>query len=188
MKLVAILGSPRPQGNSAFLAREVVARLTAGGASAQVFELNRLQFTGCQACGACKTTADACVLEDDFTPIYQAVRQADVVLLASPVYFGDLSGQLKCFWDRFYAFGNPDFSSRLPAGKTSIFILTQGAPPAEMFDDIHPRYERWLKMFGFTHNYLIRGLGLQEAGEVAKRPETLARAREVAERVLATLG
>ncbi len=185
MKVVAILGSPRPNGNSAVLAREVVARLQSQGAEAAIFELNQLDFKGCQACGACKTKADACVIEDDFTPIYQAVRQADVVLFASPVYFGDLSGQLKCFWDRFYAFGNPDFSSRLTPGKKSVFILTQGAPPADLFADIHPRYERWLKMFGFQQNYLVRGLGLQEAGEAAKRPELLAQAREVADQLLA---
>lgn len=188
MKIVAILGSPRPTGNSAVLARKVLERLTAAGASALVYELNKLDFKGCQGCGACKTKAEACVIEDDFTPIYQAVREADVVLLASPVYFGDLSGQLKCFFDRTYAFANPDFTSRLPAGKTSVFILTQGAPPVEMFDDIHPRYERWLKMFGFRTNYLVRGLGLQEAGEVANRPETLAQAREVADRLLAAAG
>jgi multimeric flavodoxin WrbA len=188
MKVIAILGSPRPNGNSAVLAREVLARLMAAGAQVQVQELNRLTFKGCQGCGACKTTSEACVIEDDFTPLYEAVREADVLLLASPVYFGDLSGQLKCFFDRFYAFANPDFTSRLAPGKKSVFILTQGAPPPEMFDDIHPRYERWLKHFGFGPNHLVRGLGLQEAGEVAQRPELLARAREVADRLLAGQG
>lgn len=188
MKVVAILGSPRPNGNSAMLAREVLDRLAAQGVQISVFELNRLNFKGCQGCDACKTKAEACVIEDDFTPIYEAVRQAEAVLVASPVYFGDLSGQLKCFFDRTYAFANPDFTSRLASGKKSVFILTQAAPPAEMFDDIHPRYERWLKMFGFTQNYLIRGLGLKEAGEVAGRPEILAQAREVADKLLAGTG
>ena len=185
MKVLAVLGSPRSQGNSATLAREVLSGLTAGGAEVQVYELNRLEFQGCQGCGACKAEAEACVLEDDFTPIYAALREADVLLLASPVYFGDLSGQMKCFFDRLYALANPDFTSRLAPGKRAVVILTQGAPPEEMFADIFPRYERWLQHFGFGPIHLLRGLGLSDAGEAAQRPELLAQAREVAAQLLA---
>jgi multimeric flavodoxin WrbA len=180
MKVLAVLGSPRSQGNSATLAREVLAGLEAAGAEVRVYELNRLEFQGCQGCGACKAEAEACVLEDGFTPIYAALRETDVLLLASPVYFGDLSGQMKCFFDRLYALANPDFTSRLSPGKRAVVILTQGAPPEEMFADIFPRYERWLKHFGFGPIYLLRGLGLSEAGEAGRRPELMAQAREIA--------
>jgi multimeric flavodoxin WrbA len=124
------------------------------------------------------------VVEDDLAPVYDSIRGADLLVMASPVYFGDLSAQLKCFWDRTYAFANPDFTSRLAPGKKSVMFLAQGAPGEDMFNDIHPRYERWLKMFGFDDNYLVRALGVQGAGEVKNQPEPLEQARELARQLV----
>ena len=58
---------------------------------------------------ACKTKLDRCILEDDLTRVLDAVREADVLLLASPVYYGDLSSQMKSFIDRTYSYFVPDF-------------------------------------------------------------------------------
>ncbi|MGQ9689268.1 MAG: flavodoxin family protein [Desulfobaccales bacterium] len=184
MKIVAVLGSPRPNGNSALLAKAFLEVARERGADIEVYRLNQMNIKGCQGCGKCKTDSEVCVVEDDLAPVYDAVRQADLLVLASPVYFGDLSGQLKCFWDRTYAFANPDFSSRLAPGKKTVMLLAQGAPAEEMFNDIHPRYERWLKMFGFVENHLVRAVGVQGAGEVKNQPETLAQARELARRLV----
>jgi multimeric flavodoxin WrbA len=184
MKIVALLGSPRPKGNSALIARKFVDTAQEMGAAVEVYELNKMAFKGCQGCGSCKTKTDYCVVEDDLTPVYDSIKTADVLVLASPVYFGDLSGQLKCWFDRTFAYANPDFTSRLAPGKRSVFILTQGAPAEDMFADIHPRYERWLKMFGFGPNYLIRALGVQGPGEVKDQPEVLAQAEAIAEEMM----
>ena len=124
MKIVAVLGSPRLNGNSATLARKFLDAARALGAEAEEHVLNRLAYDGCQGCGVCKTKQDRCAVEDGLTPIYDAIRAADILLLASPVYFADISGQLKCFFDRTYAYLNPNFTSRLPAGKKSVFVLT----------------------------------------------------------------
>jgi multimeric flavodoxin WrbA len=183
MNIVAVLGSPRPKGNSSILAHRFLEVARAGGAAVEAFTVNQMQFKGCQGCGSCKTKTDACVIDDDLKSVYEAIRQADVLLLASPVYFGEFSGQLKCFFDRFYAYVTPEFTSRLRPGKKAVLILTQGHPEAAMFADIFPRYEQWLKLLGFAEVHLVRGLGLQEAGAVADRPEILAQAEAAAARV-----
>ena len=146
MKIVAVLGSPRPQGNSSTLARAFLKAAGERGAEITEYLLNQMDFQGCQGCGSCKTKSQTCILEDDLTPVLQAVRDADLLVLASPVYFGDLSGQLKCFFDRTYSYFNPDFSSRMPPGKTAVMVLTQANPDPANFDDIFPRYQRWLEM------------------------------------------
>ena len=128
MKIVAVLGSPRPQGNSSTLARAFLKAAGERGAEITEYLLNQMDFQGCQGCGACKTKRETCILEDDLTPVLQAVRDADLLVLASPVYFGDLSGQLKCFFDRTYSFFNPDFSCRVPPGKQAVMVLTQANP------------------------------------------------------------
>jgi NAD(P)H-dependent FMN reductase len=123
------LGSPRPSGNSASLAQKFLDEARTLGAETRSFLLNQLDFTGCQGCRACKTKSDRCVLSDDLAEVLAAVKEADVLLLASPVYFWDLSGQLKCFFDRLFL-RNPDFPARL-MGKGS-YGPGQPLPSASM--------------------------------------------------------
>jgi multimeric flavodoxin WrbA len=185
MKIVAVLGSPRPKGNSALMAQAFLEAARERGAETEVYILNQMDIKGCQGCGKCKSESEACVVEDDLKPVYESIRGADILVMASPVYFGDLSAQLKCFWDRTYAFANPDFTSRLAPGKKSVMFLAQGAPDKGMFNDIHPRYERWLKMFGFEENAVVRAVGVQGAGEVEEKPEVLEQARNLAKHMVA---
>jgi multimeric flavodoxin WrbA len=173
MKIVAVLGSPRPQGNSSTLARAFLKAAGERGAEITEYLLNQMDFKGCQGCGGCKIKSQTCILEDDLTPVLQAVRDADVLVLASPVYFGDISGQLKCFFDRTYSCINPDFSIRMPPGKTAVMVLTQANPDPAQFADIFPRYERWLKIFGCDPIRLLRVTGVREPGEVASQTAAL---------------
>jgi multimeric flavodoxin WrbA len=184
MKIVAVLGSPRPSGNSASLAQKFLDEARTLGAETRSFLLNQLDFTGCQGCRTCKTKSDRCVLSDDLTEVLAAVKEADVLLLASPVYFGDLSGQLKCFFDRTYSCLNPDFSSRVPPGKKAVMVLVQANPSPFSFDDIFPRYERWLKMFGYHPVYLLRATGLREPEDLEQQPAFLDQAAALAREVL----
>jgi multimeric flavodoxin WrbA len=180
MKIVAVLGSPRAQGNSNTLARAFLQTARERGAETQEFLLNQMAFQGCQACMACKTKSETCILEDELAPVLEAVREADILVLASPVYFGDLSSQLKAFFDRTYSCINPDFSCRLPAGKKAVMVLTQANPDPAQFSDIFPRYERWLKLYGCDPIRLLRATGVKEPGEVAQQPAILGQAAELA--------
>jgi multimeric flavodoxin WrbA len=184
MKIIALLGSPRPEGNSAVLAKAFLDACQSSGATVETYFLNQMQYRGCQACMSCKTKTEACILEDDMTPVYEAIRQADVLVLASPVYFGSFSGQLKTAFDRFYAYLDVNFACRLPVGKQSVFILTQGNPDEELFKDIFPRYETFLKWLNFSRNHLIRACGLQGPGEVKDRPQALQQAVDTAKTVM----
>lgn len=184
MEIVALLGSPRPHGNSALLAQAFLDACHSLGAAVESHSLNRMQFQGCQGCMGCKTKARACILKDDMTPVYDAIHRAEVLVLASPVYFGDLSGQLKAAYDRFYAYFEPDFTSRLPAGKQAVFVLTQGHPDPAQFQDIFPRYEMFMKWLGFRQCHLLRACGLQGPGEIKDRAPLLQEAVDLARPVL----
>jgi len=155
------------------------------GAQAEEFVLNKLQFRGCQGCETCKTKLDHCVLKDDLTQVLEAVREADAVVLATPNYFGEVSGQFKLFFDRTYSYLNSDFTSRLRPGKLSVFILAQGQPELKMYADVHPRYERWLKHYGFVTNHLLRMNGPRAADSVDKRPDLISQAEDIAKKLVA---
>ena len=184
MKIVAVLGSPRPQGSSASLARKFLDEARSLGAETKIYPLTQLDFKGCQGCRTCKTKGDQCVLKDDLAEVLAAVKGADLLLLASPVYFGDLSGQLKCFFDRTYSYVNPDFSSRVPPGKQAVLVLVQANPDPEQFNDIFPRYERWLRMFGFDPVYLLRATGVRDPEDLDRQPAVLDQAAALAREVV----
>lgn len=167
MKIVAVLGSPRPQGNSSTLARAFLKVAGERGAVVTEYLLNQMDYQGCQGCGGCKTGSETCILEDDLAPVLNAVKEADVLVLASPVYFGDLNGQMKCFFDRTYSYFNPDFSCRVPPGKKAVMVLVQANPEETEFADIFPRYRRWLKLYGCDPVRLLRVTGVRDPGEIA---------------------
>ncbi|MHC1724999.1 MAG: flavodoxin family protein [Syntrophobacteraceae bacterium] len=193
MKIVCLLGSPRDQGNSSTLAKHFCSTAEKLGAEIRIFGLNKLEYKGCQACMACKTNLDKCVLQDDLTEVLEEVASTDVLVMASPVYFWDISSQLKAFMDRTYSYLVPDFimnpvKSRLAPGKKLVFILAQGQPDESLFTNIFPKFDHFFKMFGFSETHLIRACGVRLPGEVATRPGVMRLAEETAETLVAQGG
>jgi len=181
-RIVCLLGSPRPKGNSAAMATALCRGAAAAGAEVAVHPLNNLSYRGCQGCLCCKTKAEACVLEDDLSPVLAAVAACDALVLATPVYFGEVSAQLKAFIDRTYGFLTPDYAhskehrTRLASGKTLCFVIAQGHPRADLFADIFPRYAYFFNWLGFTHARVLRQCGLLKAGEAQTQKGLLNRA------------
>lgn len=193
MKIVTLLGSPRTNGNSATIAKRLVETAQDLGAQNQTFVLNKLVFSGCQACMVCKTKLDYCVLKDDLTKILDAVQDADALVLASPVYFADISAQMKMFIDRTYSYYVPDFMtnpkpSRLSSGKKMVFIMTQGEPDETMYKDIYPKYDFFFQVLGFKNTELIRACGVDELKDIQQREEILTLAEQTAHKIMNSAG
>jgi len=184
MKIVAMLGSPRAQSNSSTLARTLLAAAAELGAETKEYVLNQMDFQGCQGCGGCKTKSETCIKEDELSAALEEIKAADVLVLASPVYFGDISGQMKCFFDRTYSYINPDFTSRVPAGKQAVVILVQANPDDKQFEDIFPRYERWLKLYGYHPVHLLRVTGVRDPGVVKQHAAVMDRVATLARQVV----
>lgn len=185
MKLVCLLGSPRREGNSATLAAHLVATAGRLGASTETIYLNGLQYRGCQGCYACKTTLDHCVLNDGLKGVLESVAEADALVLATPVYYGDVTAQLKGFIDRTFSYLKPDFHTdpapcRLAPGKRLAYLITQGEADETRYADLFPRYNVFFTWYGFQDGLLLRGCGLSEKHAVTGRPELLRKAEEIA--------
>jgi multimeric flavodoxin WrbA len=189
MKIVTLLGSPRTGKNSSTIATRFTTTAAKLGATTVTHELNRLTYRGCQGCYACKKTHDCCVLQDDLTEVLAQVRDADLLVLASPVYYGDVTAQLKGFIDRSYSYLKPDYlSNPSPSRMTPkklLVILTQGHPDEKLFADIFPRYDGFMKWMGITESRLLRACGIGPAS-VDEVPEAvLQQAEETARTLLA---
>jgi multimeric flavodoxin WrbA len=184
MKTIAcILGSPRVNGNTETLARKFVETAESLGAQAEFFALNKLTYKGCQGCKLCKTKFDECVVKDDLTAVLRAAAAADIVVIASPVYFGQLTSQMKGVLERMYSFLKPTYltepnASRLSPNAKCVFVFSQGSPDPSTFD-IFAEYDRWFGFLGFK-NYLIRGVGLNDRTDAAQREDLLKQAEKLA--------
>ena len=188
MNIVCLLGSPREKGNSATIANRFCNTADGLGAEVKTFTLNNLQYRGCQGCMACKTKLDRCALSDDLTQVLEAVRETDVLVLASPVYFWDISSQLKTFIDRTYSYLVPDFKtnprkSRLAPGKKVVFILSQNNPDRSSFSDIVTKFQRFSQANGFVDSHVIRAFGVSEPGEVQSHEDVMKLAETTAEMI-----
>ncbi len=184
MKIVSLLGSPRKKGNSALMADYISSRLESEAkGEVTTYHLNSLEYKGCQACFMCKTKQDSCVQKDDLALVLDNVVACDVLIMSTPVYFGEVSAQLKGFIDRTFSYlvpeyGTSEVKTRLNPGKQMVFLLSQGHPKEEYFADIFPRYDRFFKWLGFTENHLVRACGVYDKGDVQEREDVFAELNE----------
>lgn len=107
MKVIAINGSPRENGNTAFAISVVGEELTANGIEFEVLNIGKEVVRGCIGCGGCaKNRNEKCVFDDAVNSSVQKMKLADGIIISSPVYYASISGTAKAFYDRvFYVAG-----------------------------------------------------------------------------------
>jgi len=131
MRVLALCGSPRRNGNSSSLARVALDACEARGASTVTVHTATLSLSGCRGCDGCKKSFEqGCIVEDDMASVYAELEACDAVLLATPIYFYNVSSWLKAPIDRLYGLLAPDPNgethiSRLAPGKHYYFLSTQ---------------------------------------------------------------
>jgi multimeric flavodoxin WrbA len=123
MKVVAINGSPRAEGNTALALKEMATELMAAGIEMEIIHVGDKLIRGCMACGACKRNQnERCTIAGD--PVNEAIQKmkaADAIILGSPVHYAGIGGTMKSFCDRaFYVAGN---NSGLFAGKIGASVV-----------------------------------------------------------------
>ena len=162
MKKVLILeGSPRRNGNSAILSKEFARGAEEAGCSVESVQIAHKKISGCLGCNACYRNGGACVQKDDMAEIREKMLAADVIVLASPIYFYSMTAQMKAVIDRTYAF------YQQLEGKTFYFIITCGATDASYTETM------LASLRGFTccvpnakEDGVVLGIGAMEAGEI----------------------
>lgn len=151
--MLIINGSPRKEGCSARVIPLVAETVEKYGYGFETVNICDLDVNGCKACMSCKKTGE-CVQKDDMTQLYGKLRDADMVMLTTPVYFAAETGQLKCFIDRLYAMVKRVDGERIVNfGKPKIgtvFISCGAADGAMLYCNILTRITGILRSFGVT--------------------------------------
>ncbi|MBI4266774.1 MAG: flavodoxin family protein [Chloroflexi bacterium] len=99
MKVIGIVGSPRKNGNTEILTAYTLKTISEHGLDTELIRLAGLEIKQCTACMACKDE-ERCSIEDDLFPIYLKMKEADGIILASPVYFGSATALIKALIER----------------------------------------------------------------------------------------
>ena len=99
MKVLGIVGSPRKNGNSEMLAAHSLRAVAEEGLETEIIPLGGLDIRPCNACMVC-SKEERCPIEDDLFPIYLRMKEAEGIILATPVYFGSATGLAKAFMER----------------------------------------------------------------------------------------
>lgn len=100
MKVIGIVGSPRKNGNTEFLTAHALKAVGEEGLDTELIQLAGLDIQPCNACRVCEKGGGECSIPDDVPPIYRKMKEAEGIILASPVYFGSASGLMKAFMER----------------------------------------------------------------------------------------
>lgn len=163
-KRVLILeGSPRKSGNTDLLSAEFARGAKEAGHTVEKLYVNDLRIRGCQGCGACQRNGGICVQNDDMRLVYEYIATADVIVLASPVYFFSWTSQMKAVLDRTYAL-EPTL-----ANKTFYLISAGAAPDITYMENMTRSYELYISCFrcgGIKNGGILYGLGASKRGDV----------------------
>ena len=189
MKIVCVMGEASPEGSSVALARRFLETAKGKDVEIEIVPLGKLEYARCKGCEYCKALGK-CVASDDLQVVLDSICSADILVLASPVVFGDMTIEMKDFISRTYSFLEPDFvtnpqPSRLPPGKKIVFVLTQEQPDEALFADVPDRYDQFFQWCGFVEKRVIRACGVENAEQVLGRDDVLKLAEETARQLVA---
>ena len=181
VKAIGIAGSPRRTGNSSTLLRAVLRGAESAGAESSLIGLNDLTFRGCQGCDRC-APAGECVIRDGLAPVFAALGLADIWVLASPVYFDGVSGQMKAFFDRLHWLTTEEgkLTPRLRGTRRAAVVVTYEDKPRDDYRKLAETlgsYLGWMGDFGSVHVISEGNLGPSDAA--SKQADLLASAEEL---------
>jgi len=159
-KVVLITGSPRSGGNSGHLASKFETAAKEAGIEVVKFDAVGLNMRGCYACNGCFQRG-ACVIEQKFNEVAEAILDADGVVLAFPVYWYAMPAQIKSLWDHFYAFcvGQKDLS-----GKKAAMISCCAEPDEGTFAGVKFAFEKTMELLQVEVIGEVLATGLQDPG------------------------
>lgn len=129
-KILVLNGSPRLNGNTAILCEAFCQGATSAGHEVKQVDLQKLEIKGCIGCmKGGKDPKSPCVLKDGMDEVYPLYEAADIVVLASPLYYWSISGQLKTAFDRLFAVAecNPDYAN--PIKDCALIMAAEGDTP-----------------------------------------------------------
>jgi len=176
MKAIGIVGSPRKNGNVDTLVQAVLDGAKEAGYQTAKYNLNEMNYSGCQACNYCKSH-ERCRLDDDVSKLLGEIAEADAVVFGSPIYFFQFTGQFRLMEDRMFSLIDKDFRSRIKPGKKAVIVTSQGDPNSDAFNGATGEFTKALNLLGFQVVDTIKMVSGMTPDAVKGRKDLLEKAK-----------
>jgi multimeric flavodoxin WrbA len=164
MKVIAINGSPRKKWNTATLLEKALEGAASEGAETELINLYDLDFKGCKSCFSCKVKGGKsfakCSIKDGLTPVLERLEDADAVILGSPIYLGNSTGEMRSFMERYifpYITYSIDIQTYYPKNIPVGYIYTMNITE-DLFEGFGLR-----KVIELNENFAKRIFGYSES-------------------------
>lgn len=167
-KIIILNGSPRKSGNTSALVNAFTEGAEKKGHIVNEFFLDAMNIHGCKGCfGGGKNPESPCAQKDDMDKIYPVYKEADIVVLATPLYYWSISGQLKCAFDRLFAVAECDANYRNPVKDCALLMAAEG----NGFEETLYWYDHLEKHIGWKSIGKVLCGGVMDIGDIEGNPK-----------------
>lgn len=169
MKIVILNGSPRSGGNTELMAK-AFAEAASPKHQVEILNIARMNIHGCLGCGACYANGGKCVQQDDMPAVLKALSDADMVVFASPIYWFDITAQLKTVIDRMYVYGATGVNFNKTALLLDAGATPEGAEAGHVFDAAIAQYKAMTAYLKWEDKGIIAIPDMRKKGSMSESP------------------
>ena len=164
-KILVLSASTRKSGNTDLLCDEFIRGAESAGHSVKKMYVAFMQVKGCIGCRTCQGNGGQCVQKDDMATVYEKIKEADVIVYASPVYFYSFNAQMKAVLDRTFAI------EKVIKDKKAYLITTGAAPKREYMSLIAEHFRKYIGCFNnIAVGGIVIGCGTTEKKDIISSP------------------
>jgi len=191
MRVIAFHGSPRKDGNSSILLGEAIRGVEEAGQAVRVFKLAQMKIRPCLNCGKCEEAGECVIQDDEMGKIYAALREADRIILASPIFFSGLPAQAKAMIDRCQALWCEKYLLKReipagPAGRRGLFLTVGGMKMLKHAECANSTVTAFFRSVSVPEHAFLPFRGVDAKGAIRQHPTALQEAFEAGRALVAT--
>jgi len=191
MRVTAFLGSPRKDGNTSILLGEALRGVREGGHTVRLFRLALMKIRPCLNCGGCEEDGGCIIEDDEMGKVYAAIREADRIVLASPIFFSGVSAQAKAMIDRCQALWCEKYLLRReipagPEGRKGLFLTVGGMKTVKHAECANSTATAFFRSVSVPEHAFLPFRGVDAKGAIRQHPTALQEAYEAGKALVAT--
>lgn len=188
MKVVAFLGSPRVGGNTELLLNETLRAVKEEGHETMLFRPSSMKFSPCVNCGGCEDTG-VCIVKDEMGSVYASIREGDRFILTSPIFFNNLTAQMKALIDRCQAFWCEKYLLKRPLpegpyGRKGVLLLIGGMGKEIGYTCGDATATAFFRTISVAEHNTLHYAKVDTKGDILKHPTALRDAYEAGKRLV----
>ncbi len=177
-KVTGFCGSPRKNGNTNFLIETILKKAEEKGHETDFVSLNKADIGFCEACDACRKSGKGCIKNDGMQEVGEKMKEADVWVLGTPVYWWGPTAQMKVFTDRWYGLPRETFQN-----KKVILVIPMEDTEEKTASHVIGMYRDSFDYIGVEIADIIIAKGVMEAGAVQSKPDIIKQAENAVNKI-----